>query len=164
MRLRRGIRPKNTGINFAIEFALSWIIFILLAYAIHEYSHLLTIKLLGGQAAITEWNKTTSITLPSSPIAQYIVALAGGWGVMLIYSMLLLVIEEKQERCALFIIAVQQGIYGIGELLFHAGWVTNMLTVAFIGYSAGTIPVMFIIMKMFGHKRRIVKKIEYVYQ
>ncbi|MBM3199937.1 hypothetical protein FJZ53_03280 [Candidatus Woesearchaeota archaeon] len=164
MRLREGIRPKNSGINFAIEFSISWVLFILLAYAIHEYSHLITLKILGGEGAITEWNLTTPIQMPNIEHGKALVAIAGGWGVMIIYAILMLIIGELEERCALLIISIQQGIYGVGEMLFHLGAPINMLTVAFIGYTVGTIPVMFIIYKLFGHKRRIVKRVSYVYE
>lgn len=164
MRLRRGIRPKNSGLNFAIEFTISWVLFILLAYAIHEYSHLLTLKILGGEGAITEWNLTTPIQMPGIEHGKALVALAGGWGVMIFYSVLLLIIDDVQERCALLIIAIQQGIYGIGEMMFHLGVNVNMFTIAFIGYLVGIIPVMFVIYRLFGHKRHIVKRVSYVYQ
>ena len=164
MRLRKGIRPRNSGVNFAIEFAISWVLFILLAYAIHEYSHLLTLKILGGEGAITEWNLMTPIQMPELEHGKALVALAGGWGVMIVYSILLLIIDDMQERCALLIIAVQQGIYGIGEMMFHLGVNVSMFGVAFFGYMVGIIPVMFLIFKKFGHKRRIVRKVSYVYQ
>lgn len=164
MRLREGIRPKNSGINFAIEFSISWVLFILLAYAIHEYSHLIMLKILGGEGAITEWNLTTPMVMPNIEHGKALVAIAGGWGVMIIYSILMLIIGDLQERCALLIIAVQQGIYGIGEMLFHMGFNVNMFSVAFLGYMVGTAPVMFLVYKIFGHKRRIVKKVSYVYQ
>ncbi|MBU4502457.1 MAG: hypothetical protein KKA79_07710 [Nanoarchaeota archaeon] len=164
MKLRRGIRPKNSAINFAIEFTISWLLFILLAYAIHEYSHLLTLKMLGGDGAITEWNLMTPISMPPVEHGAALIALAGGWGVMIVYSILLLIIEEMQERCALLIIAIQQGIYGVGEMMAHMGIGVNMFVVAFLGYVIGIIPVLFLVYKIFGHKRRIVKKISYVYQ
>lgn len=164
MRLRRSIRPRNSGVNFAIEFTISWILFILLAYAIHEYSHLLTLKMMGGEGAITEWNLMTPISMPNIEHGRALVALAGGWGVMMIYSILLLIIDDTQERCALLIIAIQQGIYGVGEMMFHMGFNINMLLVAFSGYLIGLIPVMFVIYKLFGHKRHIIKKVSYVYQ
>ena len=164
MRLRSGIRPKNSGVNFAIEFSISWVLFILLAYAIHEYSHLIMLKVLGGEGAITEWNLTTPIQLPNIEHGKALVAIAGGWGVMIVYSILMLVIGDLQERCALLIIAVQQGIYGVGEMFFHMGMNINMFTVAFLGYLVGVAPVMFLVYKLFGHKRRIVKKVSYVYQ
>lgn len=164
MRLRSGIRPKNSGVNFVIEFSISWILFILLAYAIHEYSHLITLKILGGEGAITEWNLTTPVQIPEIVHWKALVAIAGGLGVMIIYSILMLVIGDLQERCALLIISVQQGIYGVGEMLFHLNYGVNMFTVAFLGYAVGILPVMFIIYKKFGHKRRIVKRVSYVYQ
>jgi len=164
MRLRKSIRPRNSGINFAIEFTISWVLFILLAYAIHEYSHLLTLKMLGGEGAITEWNLMTPIQMPNIAHGKALVAIAGGWGVMIVYSILLLIIDDLQERCALLIIAIEQGIYGVGEMMFHLGFNVNMFTVAFFGYLIGIIPVMFVIYKKFGHKRRIVRKVSYVYQ
>ncbi len=164
MRLREGIRPLNTGVNFAIEFSISWILFILLAYAIHEYSHLLMLKILGGEGAITEWNLTKPLLMPNVEHGKLIVAIAGGWGVMIIYSILMLIIGDMQERCALLIIAVQQGIYGVGEMLFHMGLNVSMFTIAFYGYLIGLLPVIFIVYKRFGHKRRIVRKESYVYQ
>lgn len=164
MKLRRSIRPHNTGIHFAIEFAIAWILFILLAYAIHEYSHLLTLKVLGGEGAITEWNLMTPIQMPDLEHGKAIVALLGGWGVMIIYSILMLILEDRSERSVLFIIAVQQGVYGMGEMMFHLGYNVNMFTIAFFGYMLGIIPVLYLIYKIFGHKRRIVKKVSYVYQ
>ena len=164
MKLRKGITPKNSGIHFAIEFSISWVLFILLAYAIHEYSHLIMLKILGGEGAITEWNLTQPIQMPNIEHGKILVAIAGGWGVMIVYSILMLIIGDLQERCALMIIAIQQGIYGIGEMLFHMGLNVNMFTVAFLGYTIGTAPVMFLVYKIFGHKRRIVKKVSYVYQ
>lgn len=164
MKLRKGIRPKNSGIYFAIEFSISWVLFILLAYAIHEYSHLIMLKILGGEGAITEWNLTQPIQMPNIEHGKILVAIAGGWGVMIIYSILMLIIGDLQERCALMIIAIQQGIYGVGEMLFHMGLNVNMFTVAFLGYTIGVVPVMFLVYKIFGHKRRIVRKISYVYQ
>jgi len=164
MRLREGIRPKNSGINFAIEFSISWVLFILLAYAIHEYSHLIMLKILGGEGAITEWNLTTPMLMPNIEHGKAIVAIAGGWGVMIVYSILMLIIGDLQERCALLIIAIQQGIYGVGEMLFHMGFNINMFTTAFLGYMIGVAPVMFLVYKRFGHKRRIVRKCTYVYQ
>jgi len=164
MKLREGIRPKNSGINFAIEFSISWVLFILLAYAIHEYSHLLMLKILGGEGAITEWNLTTPIQMPDIHHGKALVAIAGGWGVMIVYSILMLILDDLQERCALLIIAIQQGIYGVGEMLFHMGLNINMFTVAFLGYMVGTAPVMLLVYKLFGHKRRIVKKVSYIYQ
>ncbi len=164
MRLRSGIRPKNSGLNFAIEFSISWVLFILLAYAIHEYSHLIMLKILGGEGAIVEWNLTKPIQLPNIEHGKALVAIAGGWGVMIIYSILMLIIGDMQERCALLIIAIQQGIYGIGEMLFHMGLNINMFTIAFLGYMVGVAPVMFLVYKVFGHKRRIVKKVSYIYQ
>lgn len=164
MKLRKRITPKNSAVHFAIEFAISWVLFILLAYAIHEYSHLLTLKILGGEGAITEWNLTTPISMPQVEHGAALIALAGGWGVMIIYSILLLILDDVQERCALLIIAIQQGIYGIGEMMFHIGIGVNMFFVAFLGYLVGIVPVMFLVYKIFGHRRRIVKKISYVYQ
>ncbi|MBL7100761.1 MAG: hypothetical protein ISS23_02280 [Nanoarchaeota archaeon] len=164
MKLRRSIRPHNSGVHFAIEFAIAWILFILLAYAIHEYSHLLTLKILGGEGAITEWNLMTPIHMPDLESGKAIVAIAGGWGVMIVYSILMLILEDKSERAALFIIAVQQGVYGVGEMLFHSGYKVNMFTVAFSGYILGIVPVLYLIYKIFGHKRKIVKKVSYVYQ
>jgi len=164
MKLSRKIRPRNTGIYFAMEFTIAWILFILLAYAIHEYSHLLTLKILGGQGAITDWNLMTPMHMPSVEHGKAIVALAGGWGVMVMYSILMLLLEDRSERAALFIIAVQQGIYGVGEMMFHIGLPVNMFAVAFFGYLIGAIPVMFMIVKLFGHKRRIVKRVSYVYK
>ncbi len=164
MKLRKEIRPKNSGIYFAIEFSISWVLFILLAYAIHEYSHLIMLKILGGEGAITEWNLTTPLQMPGIEHGRILVAVAGGWGVMIIYSILMLLIEDLQERCALLIIAVQQGIYGVGEMLSHMGLNVNMFTIAFLGYTIGVAPVMFLVYKKFGHKRRIVKKVSYVYQ
>lgn len=164
MKLRKSIRPYNTGINFAIEFVISWFVFILLAYAIHEYSHLITLKLLGGKGAITEWNITTPLQMPDIKHGKALVALAGGWGVMVIYSILMLVIDDTQERCALFIIAVQQGVYGVGEMMFHLGVNINMFAISFLGYLLGAAPVLVLIYKRFGHRRRIVRKVSYVYQ
>ncbi len=164
MKLRKGIRPQNTGVNFALEFTISWVLFILLAYAIHEYSHLLMLKLLGGKGAITEWNLMTPIQLPDLEHGRALIALAGGWGVMIVYSILLLILDDRQERCALFIIAIQQGIYGVGEMMYHLGFKVNLLLIATLGYIVGIIPVMFLIFKLFGHKRKIVKKVMYVYQ
>lgn len=164
MRLRKRIRPKNSGINFAIELTISWALFILLAYAIHEYSHLLTLKIIGGKGAITEWNLMTPIQMPDIKYGKVLVAIAGGWGVMIVYSILMLIINDLQERCALLMIAIQQGIYGVGEMLFHLGYQINMFMIAFFGYLVGIIPVMFLMYKLFGHRRRIVKKVSYMYQ
>lgn len=164
MRLRRSIRPRNSGLNFAIEFTISWVLFILLAYAIHEYSHLLTLKLMGGEGAITEWNLMTPIHMPNIEHGKALVAIAGGWGVMIVYSILMLVIDDLQERCALLIIAIQQGTYGVGEMMFHLGFNVNMFTVAFLGYVIGIIPVMFLVYRLFGHRRRIVRKVSYEYR
>jgi len=164
MRLRKSIRPSNTSINFAIEFAISWFLFLLLGYAIHEYSHLLTLKMLGGEGAITEWNLMTPIQMPNIEHGKAIIALAGGFGVMIVYSILMLIIDDLQERCALFVIAVQQGIYGVGEMMFHLGYGVNMFAISFFGYIVGAVPVMILIYKRFGHKRRIVKKVSYTYQ
>ena len=164
MRLRKNIRPSNSGVNFALEFTISWILFILLAYAIHEYSHLLTLKMLGGEGAITEWNLMTPIQMPEIKYGKALVAIAGGWGVMIFYSILLLIIDDIQERCALLIIAIQQGIYGVGEMMAHLGFNIDMFAVAFFGYLVGIIPVIYLIYKIFGHKRRIIKKVSYVYQ
>lgn len=164
MRLRRSIRPRNSGLNFAIEFTISWVLFILLAYAIHEYSHLLALKLMGGEGAITEWNLMTPVQMPNIEHGKALVAIAGGWGVMIVYSILMLVIDDLQERCALLIIAVQQGIYGVGETIFHLGFDVNMFIVAFLGYVIGIVPVMFVVYRLFGHRRRIVRKVLYEYQ
>jgi len=164
MRLRKGIRPKNSALHFAIEFAISWTLFILLAYAIHEYSHLLTLKMIGGQGAITEWNLMTPTHIPEIEHGKSLVALSGGLGVMIVYSILMLIIDDIQERAALFIIAIQQAIYGFGEMIFHLGYNVNMFTIAFVGYLIGIIPVLYLIYKIFGHKRRIVRKVSYVYQ
>lgn len=162
-KIHKRIRPKNTALSFAIEFTVAWIVFGLLAYTIHEYSHLLMIELLGGKAHITGWNVTTPVVLPTFKYAKPLIALAGGWGVMLVYSLLLFIIDDLQEKCALSVLTIQQGIYGIGEMFSHVGLPIDMVGVAFFGFLLGMMPSIIIMFRLFGHKRRLVQKCELVY-
>ena len=164
MRLYHGIRPKNTTALFVLDFTLAWVMFLLLAYAIHEYGHLISLELLGGKGAIMTWNITKSLINPSVEHGSLMVALMGGWAVMAVYMILFFIVEDLPEKLALAVMAIEQGVYGIGEALFHAGLQVSMFQVAFLGYMLGIVPIVFVFLRMFGHKRRLVKKIEYSYE
>ena len=112
------------GLASIAEFVTCFIIYFGLTVAIHEFMHLGVLRLLGGDGHIilTGYGALMVIDIQSSnPYSSFLVGLAGGIGVALIYGLLALWNwndAEFEEWAALIPISSMQLGYGIYEAVF----------------------------------------------
>ncbi len=145
----RKILPYHSGLKFVINFIINWVVFMLVAVPIHEYSHFITLVALGGDGYI-KWNVTLPTQLPAGEAALLIVALMGGIGVMIVYFLLMIVSDDTEERCALSAIAIEEGIYGVGEMLLRGGMAVSLTTFSVVGYLIGIVPTVVLLWRKFA--------------
>lgn len=100
-----------------IEFVFTLGILLVASTTIHEYGHLVTLRLLGGRGVI-ESNILTGVQMKQPCQYSYgnnIVAFMGGWSAGLIFLLLWVVSEDPEDKVARFSIAIYQLIYGTFE-------------------------------------------------
>lgn len=100
-----------------IEFAFTLGVLFIASTTIHEYGHLVTLRLLGGRGAI-ESNILNGVRMLQPCQHEYgnnIVAFMGGWSSALIFLMLWAVSEDPEDKVARFSIVIYQFIYGAFE-------------------------------------------------
>ncbi len=100
-----------------IEFIFTLAILFIASTTIHEYGHLVTLRLLGGRGVI-ESSILTGVQMKEP--CQYsqgnnVVAFMGGWSAGPIFLLLWVVSEDPEDKVARFSIAIYQLIYGTFE-------------------------------------------------
>ena len=108
-----------------VEFAIFFMIFYLVTTGIHEWFHLTTLKMLGGEGYIIKdvWGVTGTVFIkePSNP---FLVCLAGGIGTGLLYLAIIIlnwydkIHRDFEEVAALVPFCICQLVYGIFEGFF----------------------------------------------
>jgi len=83
---------------------------------IHEYSHFLTLIVLGGEGYIYK-NYTVITRLPDIPLSLTIIKLMGGLGVAIFYLLFRLIEDDPEDKIILESLILYQSIYGILEML-----------------------------------------------
>lgn len=138
------------GVDFLITLGVLFIA----SSTIHEYGHLVTLRLLGGKGII-ESGVLNGVQLvqPSRFIhGNVLVAFMGGWSSALIFLVLWALSEDPEDKVARFSIIMYQLIYGALEGIWYASRLEFLIV---LGVMAGLV-VMFITMVIALFRRGVI--------
>lgn len=128
------------GIDFLITLGVLFIV----SSSIHEYGHLVTLRVLGGKGAIDSGvlNGVRMIEPTRYPLGNIFVAFMGGWSSAAIFTVLWALSEDPEVKVSSSCIITYQFIYGQFEGFWYATANDGLLMV---GVVAGVV-VMFLVM------------------
>lgn len=115
------------GIDFLITLGVLFVA----SSTIHEYGHLVTLRLLGGRGII-ESGILNGVSLVQPCQYQHgniLVAFMGGWSSALVFLVLWVLSEDPEDKVARFSIITYQLIYGSFEGVWYATKVDVLIVV-----------------------------------
>ena len=127
-----------------IDFLFTLGVLLIASSTIHEYGHLVTLRLLGGKGIIESGILNGVILKEASPYryGNILVAFMGGYSSSLIFLILWVLSEDPESKVARFSIITYQFIYGSFEGFWYA---TGNDAILAVGVVAGIV-VMFLTM------------------
>jgi len=127
-----------------VDFILTLGVLFAASLVLHEYGHMITIRLLGGKGVIesTVLSGVRLIVPPPQKYGNILVAFMGGWFSGLIYLVLWMLSEDPEDKVARFSVFTYQLIYGSFEGVWFA---TNIDVLLLVGVIVGVV-VMFLTM------------------
>ena len=113
-----------------IDFLFTLGVLLIASSTIHEYGHLVTLRLLGGKGIIESGILNGVILRDPSPYlhGNILVAFMGGYSSSLIFLILWVLSEDPESKVARFSIITYQFVYGTFEGLWYATEIDVLMT------------------------------------
>lgn len=103
---------KNNRAAFA-QSLIVFLVYLFVTLAVHEYGHLIMIRLLGYEGYVSsDWMSAVQwVKVPSNPFHRFLVGMAGGLTVGLVFGFLYFLDVDKENRFAFIVLVGSNLVY-----------------------------------------------------